>query len=180
MPDLCIGITGHTSGIGKALSDSLSGQITGFSRSNGFDINRPEDRSRIIQHCRDFDVFINNAKGEGLAQTQLLMEMFECWRDDRKKTIIIIGSLAASNVEFRGRPHIYSIEKVALHKAVRQLQNCRRQCRISELQLGLVNTPANSHITERPMMSAHQVVPLVNQILHSDLEILCLEARFQA
>ena len=54
-------ITGHTKGIGKAISDklSLSYNIIGFSRSNGFDISI--DQGKIIKESQGADIFINNA-----------------------------------------------------------------------------------------------------------------------
>lgn len=59
-----IAITGHTSGIGMALFNHFeqSGNfVIGFSRSNGYDISKVEDREKIIENTKDFDVFINNA-----------------------------------------------------------------------------------------------------------------------
>ena len=41
-----IGITGHTAGIAKYIFDRFN--CIGFSRSNGYDIDKEEDRLRII------------------------------------------------------------------------------------------------------------------------------------
>ena len=45
-----IALTGHSKGLGKALFEFLSQkhEITGFSRSNGYDIKSPFDRKSII------------------------------------------------------------------------------------------------------------------------------------
>lgn len=56
-----IAITGHTSGIGKCLFENLSQEhdVTGYSRSNGFDISNTENREQIAN--TEYDIFINNA-----------------------------------------------------------------------------------------------------------------------
>jgi hypothetical protein len=58
-----IGITGHTSGLGKALFnyyESLGHECVGFSRSNGHDIATNFDD--IISQASELDLFINNAQ----------------------------------------------------------------------------------------------------------------------
>lgn len=57
-----IGITGHTSGLGKAIYEhfqSLGHDCIGFSRSNGYDITSNFDD--IAQQAQSLDLFINNA-----------------------------------------------------------------------------------------------------------------------
>ena len=56
-----IAITGHTTGIGKAIHDWFLGDadILGFSKSNGYDITNKDDRIKIINESMDCDVFIN-------------------------------------------------------------------------------------------------------------------------
>ena len=58
-----IAITGHTSGIGKALYDIYSeeNEVLGFSRSNAYDIKYDISIEKIVQGSLDCDVFINNA-----------------------------------------------------------------------------------------------------------------------
>jgi hypothetical protein len=87
-------ITGHTSGIGKRLYERLSPNVIGFSLSNGYNINNSDDRKRIIESSKDFDIFINNAHAE-FGQTKLFIELFQKWRDNPNKTIINVGSRIA-------------------------------------------------------------------------------------
>jgi short-subunit dehydrogenase len=45
-----IAITGHTKGIGKAIAGLYyTDEVVGFSRSNGYDISKPEDVKSIIK-----------------------------------------------------------------------------------------------------------------------------------
>ena len=143
-----LGVTGHTSGIGKNIFENIDLETKGFSRSNGYNIDLENDRQRIVRELETFDVFVNNAKGEGMSQVRLLMQIFESWKN-QKKIIINIGSLAARMCSFRGRPHLYSIEKAALHNAVQQIQMCRSTCRVTEILFGMVDTPANTGHPEK-------------------------------
>lgn len=65
-----IGITGHTRGLGKRIYDHLATdhEVIGMSRSNGFDIMRPE---KVIEVARTCDLFFNNAHA-GMQQAVLL------------------------------------------------------------------------------------------------------------
>lgn len=115
-------ITGHTQGIGQGLYNRLSPSVIGFSRSTGYDINDKEDRRRIIRESKDCDVFINSA-GSNFAQTYLLIELFNTWKDTNK-TIINIGSrvaeikLPASRLELLE----YQAQKLILKNMVAELQ----------------------------------------------------------
>lgn len=83
-------ITGHTSGIGLAIFNKLQPDILGFSRSNGYDITKPNDRFRIVDQVADCDVFINNAYNS-FCQTELFIEWFKRYHWTNK-TVINIGS----------------------------------------------------------------------------------------
>ena len=75
-----ITITGHSAGIGKALS-GLYPEHIGFSRTNGFDISIPEHRAMILSQSKDSDVFVNNAHDLD-HQTMMFEEVFEeCMKD---------------------------------------------------------------------------------------------------
>lgn len=78
-----IAITGHTKGIGKAITDYLQDQgheVLGYSRSNGFDISSEHVRNFIVEQLKYCDVFINNAFALS-AQKDLLLKSINLWRD---------------------------------------------------------------------------------------------------
>ena len=91
-----IGLTGHTSGIGKHFADTCPYEIVGFSRSNGYDISLRSGRTKIIEDSHDCDVLINNAY-YGFNQTNLLLEYYHAYKDERK-LIVNIGSYATEVV----------------------------------------------------------------------------------
>lgn len=68
-------ITGHSSGIGKALFEHYlkkGHDVVGMSRSNGYDISKNQDK--IIHESLDADLFINNATS-GNSQLELLKKL---------------------------------------------------------------------------------------------------------
>lgn len=116
-------ITGHTSGIGKALYDHFGG--IGLSRSNGFNIATDS----ILPHIDSDTYFINNAftMTNPFAQINLLYESIPI-----VKKIICIGS----NTPFDG---LYKTSKDALSIACNDL--FLKGCDVSLLNFGKVDTP---------------------------------------
>lgn len=111
-----IGITGHTKGIGKSLFEKFSNEghsVHGFSRSNGFDISSSSVLEKIVDHCKDFDVFINNAY-HPTNQLQLLKLFCVNWQNENKK-IINISSRFVNN------QNTYSLSKKMLDEYCRSL-----------------------------------------------------------
>lgn len=88
-----IALTGHTKGIGKALADTFTSHghtVTGYSKSNGYDIGEESVRNSIIEQTKDFDIFINNAY-HPFGQTALLDSIINQW-NETDKLIINISS----------------------------------------------------------------------------------------
>jgi hypothetical protein len=127
-------ITGHTSGLGKTLSNLVD--FVGFSRSNGYDISSKDSRKEIINKSDDCQVFVNNAHCE-FFQTTLFYELYEKWKD-KNKLIINIGSNSSDGI--KTYPHIYAVQKSALEKASEQLFNQSKTCQIILIKFGWINT----------------------------------------
>ncbi len=86
-----IALTGHTWGFGKYIINQYKDYI-GFSKSNGYNIDKLSDRNRIIKESSSVDVFINNTHSKKtLAQAELLIAFHEAYKDTNK-TIINVGS----------------------------------------------------------------------------------------
>jgi len=83
-------ITGHTSGLGKALYDyfvDIGWEVQGFSRSNGWDIEKDVDK--IASVAKGCDLFINNAYANG-AQIPLVKALF-----GKVQGMVVCGSVAS-------------------------------------------------------------------------------------
>lgn len=162
-------ITGHTSGIGKAVFEKLGRDIKGFSRSNGYDITLEEDRKRIIQELNDVDVFINNAHCE-FAQTLLLIDVFKEWRENENKIIVNIGSRAGDPLTFLSKEKSYLLNYQAEKIVLREMsQKCRGKCKIKYISFGYVGT--ENILKKYPNLKDYVKV---EEAVDSILKICCL------
>ena len=129
-----IAITGHTKGIGKACADVFSEhEVTGFSRTNGFNIKETE---LIIESSNDCDVFINNACEDNY-QLQLFKKRYISWKDSSDKTIVNLVSKA----KYLNDSNAYYENKRLLEAGARRyLFNPSRKCRIINVSPGYVLT----------------------------------------
>ena len=125
-----IAITGHSKGIGKELYNILSLDHTceGFSRSNGFDIEKQQDL--IVKGIHKCDVFVNNA---GILDHQF-MRTFEInvmaagdllskfYKKMPKGDIINISSIAANKKGWEGMPDM-RVWYLASKRAIKDISN---------------------------------------------------------
>jgi hypothetical protein len=82
-------ITGHTTGIGKAIYDhflTLGWEVIGLSRTTGFTI--PNDLDKIIEVSTDCDLFINSSYAGG--NQDILVQALS----NKVKKMIVLGSIA--------------------------------------------------------------------------------------
>lgn len=101
-------ITGHTYGIGKGIYEFLESrgyECQGFSRTNGFDIGKKEDRDKIVELSKLSDIFVNNATTwtDG-SQFELLKAIYEQWGFDTNKIIVNVSSTAADYTQSQNFP----------------------------------------------------------------------------
>jgi len=91
-----VGITGHTKGIGRAAYNLLKSRgylVSGFSRTNGYDITSNFELVLETVLSSNLDVFINNAYANHY-QTNLLKRTYDAWKF-RDKLLVNIGSAAS-------------------------------------------------------------------------------------
>lgn len=131
-------VTGHTYGIGEALHQRLGG--LGFSKSTGYDIRDPHARRKIINECKDVDVFINNAPAD-FGQSELLLELWEKWQD-QDKTIINVGSRTAEIELPSEYTHLlkYQIHKQTLKTLSNTLAKLNTKCNVKYRWFAYVGT----------------------------------------
>lgn len=93
-----IGITGHCSGIGKAVYDSLAenNQVVGFSRNNDYDLTNKEKYKQAMSVLNDCDIVINNAYDSTyrFLQTDILNDWLDKNIFDPSKCIVTLGSMS--------------------------------------------------------------------------------------
>lgn len=123
-----IAITGHTAGIGQALSTVLQQrghEIVGLSKRDGHNIRNISKIADLIEPC---DLFVNNAQ-VGYAQTELLYEVWQRWQGVAGKNIWCIGTMmthcpvdAPVTDQSEMATSAYRNQKIALDDAVQQLR----------------------------------------------------------
>jgi len=168
-----IAITGHSAGIGLALSNlyqSRGHEIVGLSRRNGYNIR---SIPKIVSQVEPCDIFINNAQ-VGFAQTELLFAMYEAW-SNKNKTIINISTLMTSepSSSLPGFDMIqYYVQKKTLEEAIVQLRGLHQWPRIILVKPGGVATQPEQ-ISPRPYADVDAWAERIVNILDAgpDLEV---------
>jgi NADP-dependent 3-hydroxy acid dehydrogenase YdfG len=136
-----IAITGHTAGIGKALSNEytrLGHEIVGLSKRDG---NNIRNIPKICDHIEPCDIFVNNAQA-GYAQTELLFEMAQRWSETKKHIIVISTMMTQDPVSVLPGLEMdqYRVQKVALEQAVHQLRYRQLGVKITIVRPGNIAT----------------------------------------
>jgi nucleoside-diphosphate-sugar epimerase len=143
-----IAITGHTSGLGKAIYTHFEKngyEIIGLSRSNGFSI--PEKLQEVVNIAKTCDLFFNNVH-IGTTQSDFIKNLF-------KDTMIVTsGSMGADSWQ-SGNP--YYIEKF-------QIENTHKSYRIqTPMAMLLLKMGYLENYTDRKSIPYSQII---NSIEH--------------
>lgn len=125
-------ITGHTSGIGKAIYDKFKEiscrEIVGMSRSNGYDIDT--DFDKIVEEASGCELFINNAYRDG--QQLKLLEALK----DKVDMMVVMGSVSRFYPELI--PTDYVKDKQDLAEACRMVSLNPDGIPLLHLDLGFI------------------------------------------
>tara|TARA_Y100000590_G_scaffold225854_1_gene255276 strand:- start:1965 stop:2609 length:645 start_codon:yes stop_codon:yes gene_type:complete len=139
-----IGITGHTSGVGKEIYDHCMFKgydVTGYSRATGFNMVYNEANEIINDILRkDIDIVFNNAWYPRL-QCKIMKVLHEQWKDRDGKYIINTGSASIYQPNLTGE--VYEHDKRELRDysiEAAQLWPSRNKCRMFTVSLGWTNT----------------------------------------
>ena len=169
---MVIGLTGHRSGIGKALFDKLSTahRVLGFSKSDGYDISDLDHQKKIIEQISsECDVFINNAYSteNRTAQLFLLKEIYKKWKSSPKLIIVNTSLLPTFKKwnEIDGNLTAYVESKqLLIDECERLMFEKDRLCRVVNMKLGFVNTPLTEKFNIEKLDTA-AVIPYFEQVL---------------
>jgi len=163
-------VTGHTNGIGKALYSAFGDR--GYSRSNGYDLTKEEDRNRMYEDLPTCSVFINNAfmyedplsAKHMWAQTEILYGVYERMSNDQ-----LIISISSNTVDENPRKiWPYQAAKAGLDKAINQLQYIPNGPMVSSIKFGYVGTEKIlKEYKPKKYVELSQVIKSVNHIIES-------------
>lgn len=134
-----IAITGHSAGIGQALSklyEADKHEVVGLSRRNGYNIRSLPKVTAMIQPC---DMFINNAQ-VGFAQTELLFEVWRQWRGQQKYIVNISTQMTDFLLPPKEEWDEYLIQKKSLDLATQLLEQRSEWPRLLLVRPGAIAT----------------------------------------
>ena len=139
-----IAITGHTSGLGLALTkycDNNGIKWVGFSRSTGHNISDRAFQTSLPKAIEDCDVFINNACDFQHNQIALLYEMWNHWQQLNKQIVCI--SSTSQEYLHKNKVYPYDAYKQGLDYACAQLQYIyEARCKVINIKPGWIDTPS--------------------------------------
>lgn len=155
-----VSITGHTKGIGLAIANYFLNNgylVTGFSKSNGYDITNTSIRQQIVKESNDAVIFVNNAYNNfDNSQLEILENIYKDW-EGQDKIIINISS------RFTNGDNDYSQSKQKLDQFCEQ-KIYNRLPYLINLKPGLTNTLRVESI-EGNRMDVNDVVNLLDYVL---------------
>ena len=134
-----IAITGHSAGIGQALSklyEADGHEIVGLSRRNGYNIRSLPKVAGMVEPC---DMFINNAQ-VGFAQTELLFEIWRQWRGQQKYIVNISTQMTDFLLPPKEEWDEYIIQKKALELTTQLLEQRSEWPRLLLVRPGAIAT----------------------------------------
>lgn len=163
-----IALTGHTRGIGKHLYEIFvkDHEITGFSTSNGFDISKEEIQDQIVDLCKNFDVFINNA-WHPTGQKNLLLKFLKIWDNDSTKIIINIGSKVSFFPQLR---HNYVESKIEIQKIIEE-RFLKPYPQIINCIPGVVDTDMGQWSESENKLSAYDAAKFIETVMYLNKNI---------
>lgn len=169
-----IAITGHTAGIGQALSQEylLDGhEIVGLSKREG---NNIRNTPKICDQIEPCDVFVNNAQA-GYAQTELLFEMAQRWQGTKKHIIVVSTMMTQDPVSVLPGLDMdhYRVQKVALEEAVRQIRHRRLGVKITVVRPGNIATSPDKTVPPAGDVNnwARTLIAILDMAKNNDLTI---------
>ena len=139
-----IAITGHSAGIGQALTKIYEAQgheVIGLSRRNGYNIRSLPKVAGMIEPC---EVFINNAQ-VGFAQTELMWEVWRRWKGQYKTIINISTQMTDQQYAPKDEWDEYIVQKKALELAHDQCKHKSNWPQMILIRPGSVATQPGQH-----------------------------------
>lgn len=153
-------IIGHTSGIGKAISNII--EFEGVSKSTGFDINDYHKTKRVFDYSK-YNSIVLNAYGDFTSQLKTLYSIVENETFNKETIIVVISSIRAYNfTPDTFERSKYSVEKSAINKASRDLS--QMGFNVSVLCPGYVNTEFNKS-KDVPKMTPEYIAQITKMII---------------
>jgi len=159
-------ITGHSSGIGKALYNTLNvkSNVYGASRSNGYDIENLKSINDLIKE-NDINCVVNNAYSLYCGQSKLLLNLYDNFPDMK---VINVGSISAFRTDcIKISQILYASDKLHLKSTHDHLLRLGFNSKL--LTLGMVDTEYNKNKTENKL-TVESVIDILVDMIYNETE----------
>lgn len=134
-------VIGGSQGIGKAVVEYFNG--TNVSKSLGYNINKDDDRKRILEMSLEHNAVLNHAYSGNNSQSTMLIELIEYWKENNKDGYIF--NTGTVNTYFsNNRWDLYPIYKMQqdeiCKRAAKKFQENAYPFRITNIRPGMLDT----------------------------------------
>ena len=165
-----IGITGRT-GLAKAIAGALQDHTIYTPRIDDIIMNPEYFYGFDPRNANEFDILINHAHRD-FDQTNIHDIFYKHWQPLKDKYIINISSRAHQPNISKGR--MYAAQKAALnHYSNNLVYNSHKRCRITTLNLGLLNHEDLPSLTHKEVADAIEF--LIDMPKHMEIPELTLQ-----
>jgi|TARA_B110000093_G_scaffold96311_1_gene103853 NADP-dependent 3-hydroxy acid dehydrogenase YdfG len=140
--------------------------ITNSNRGLGLALSKRFEKSLLVKNVVDgfdesSDVFINN-RHNSFKQTELLMEVFNKWKDTEKTIVNIVSRSKYPNIS---KGYMYSASKASLSHLSNNLRFVSdKKCRIIDINPGLLES-------ELPSLSYEEIVDTIEYCINLPIHI---------
>ena len=165
-----IAITG-TTGLAAAIAGALQDHKISTPRIDDIIMNGTNFWGFDYDNSNHVDVLINHAHRD-FDQTKILDIAYRSWKNDKSKYIINISSRAHQPNISKG--HMYATQKASLnHLSNNLVYNSNKHCRITTLNLGLLNNEELPSLTYKEVADAIEF--LIDMPEHIEIPELTLQ-----
>tara|TARA_B100001564_G_scaffold194627_1_gene163551 strand:+ start:391 stop:972 length:582 start_codon:yes stop_codon:yes gene_type:complete len=165
-----IGITG-TTGLAEAIAGALQDHKIYTPRIDDILMNPEHFYGFNPRNANEYDILINHAHRD-FDQTNILDIFYKHWQPLKEKYIINISSRAHQPNISKG--HMYAAQKAALnHYSNNLVYNSHKYCRITTLNLGLLNSEDLPSLTYKEVADAVEF--LIDMPKHIEIPELTLQ-----
>jgi NAD(P)-dependent dehydrogenase (short-subunit alcohol dehydrogenase family) len=138
-------VTGHGTGIGKAIFDLLSNDnnVVGYCLSNGLDLTIPTVYDQFLAEMSSADIVINNAfsSNDKYLQTKVLNDFMDMHSQSSSKAILSLGSMSMYQTRSSTLFNRYASAKALLNDTLNRIISSPHKCGVMTVSPNWVRTP---------------------------------------
>jgi len=145
-------VIGGTHGVGKQIIEHYAPHSLSVSRTNGFNIQKRDDREKIVTLSLDYDIVVNHAYCGDSSQTDMLHELYNGWKEHNKEGYIFNTGTIATYMVNNNKVQNYPATKIGQDVLCKQIA---KQTQIRNVKFNVTNMICGMLDTERSRAKPH-------------------------